>query len=80
MIVNIYFFLDDQKIKYIKSGTNFILIKSGENAGKQVSFLLKEGVIVRDMTAWGLTGYLRMNIGTKKENDIFIEKFKQAIT
>jgi len=75
----LYKVFDELGVKYIKSSTNFILIKVPGKADKIVNFLLKQGVIVRDMTGWGLEGYFRMNVGTKEENRIFIEKFTEAI-
>lgn len=64
-------------LKYEESFTNFILIKVTE-AAQTSQALLKKGVIVRDMTAWGLSDYIRVSIGTAKENKRFIKTLKEV--
>ena len=76
----LYKVFNELNVEFVKSSTNFILIKVPGKADKVVNFLLREGVIVRDMTGWGLEGYFRMNVGTKEENSIFIEKFTEAVS
>jgi len=41
--------------------------------------MLQSGVIVRDMKQYGLTNYIRVTIGTKRENEKFIRVFKKVI-
>ncbi|MBL7069633.1 MAG: histidinol-phosphate transaminase [Candidatus Omnitrophica bacterium] len=67
------------EISYIPSVTNFILINIGRDAERVYNKLLKKGVIVRNMKAWGLDGFLRVTIGTMRENRIFIEALKEAL-
>jgi len=62
---------------YIKSATNFILINVGKNAKVVYTKLLKRGVIVREMSAWGLNGFIRVTVGTMKENKRFIKALKK---
>ena len=59
-------------LKYEESFTNFILIRV-KNAKAIAQALLKGGVIVRDMTGWGLSDYIRVSIGTAAENKRFIK-------
>jgi histidinol-phosphate aminotransferase len=68
--------LDSMGIGYIPSATNFILVKIGKDAAKIYDGLLKRGVIVRNMAAWGLDDCLRVTIGTTKENLRFINTLK----
>ncbi len=65
--------------KIVVSPANFILVNAGKNKGKQIfKKLLKYGVIVRDMNAYNLPDYFRVNVGTMNENKRFIEALKKA--
>ena len=57
-------------IKTHPSIANFILIdfKTVENCQKYNEFLLKNGIIMREMAAYGLANCLRMTIGSEAEN------------
>jgi histidinol-phosphate aminotransferase len=63
--------------KYIPSVTNFILVHVGDS-GAVYQRLLRKGVIVREMTSWGLKGFIRVTIGTRQENAKFINALKSA--
>ncbi len=63
-------------LSFVESCTNFILIKVGTRASSIVRALLKKGVIVRDMSAWGMKDYLRVSIGKATENKKFIKALK----
>ena len=69
----IYKSLDSMDIAYEKSFTNFILVQVGGDSSQLASALLKKGVIIRDMAAWGLKGYIRISIGSASENKRFIK-------
>ena len=63
---------------YLTSATNFVLVDVGD--GERIfGLLLKEGVIVRDMKAWKLPGFIRVNVGTDSENRRFIKALKKVI-
>ena len=66
-------------IGYVKSVTNFILLKFDTNkeAVTCTEFLLKEGVIIRYLSSFGLPSCIRVTIGTDKENEFFIKKLKK---
>jgi histidinol-phosphate aminotransferase len=55
-------------LKYAPSRANFILVDVGHNASDVYQRLLKEGVIVRPMTPFGMESALRVSIGTPEEN------------
>lgn len=76
----IYDQLDRCGARYEKSFTNFILISSPVPAREMTERLLREGLIVRDMTHWGLTGYIRVSIGRALENKKFIKAFQKCLT
>ena len=62
------------------SVTNFLLIELGPKAVELARRLLEQGVIVRDMRAWKLDGFLRVTIGTMPENRRFIAALKRCLT
>ena len=66
-------FLSDMKISHINSATNFItLVFDNDNQNKSFcSLLLKEGIIVRNLEAFGLGNCCRVTVGTKEENSVF---------
>lgn len=68
--------LDKLGIPYVKSATNFILIKIGKSSSAFQNYLLRKGIIVRDMSAWKLRNYIRVTIGRHAENVEFIKKLK----
>jgi histidinol-phosphate aminotransferase len=55
-------------VRYTPSRANFILVDVGRNAADIFQRLLKEGVIVRPMTSFGMESALRISIGTPEEN------------
>jgi len=66
-------------LKYIESATNFVLVDVGRDCKSLFTKLLKEGVIVREMTAWGLDTFIRVTIGTREENRKFIKALTKVI-
>ena len=74
-----YLYRAFQKINlpFVESCANFILLRFNGRAGHVAQKLLKKGIIVRDMSAWGLTDYIRMTIGTEKENARFIRVLEE---
>jgi histidinol-phosphate aminotransferase len=70
--------LEKLKVKYINSAANFILFSSLPfRSGELFRKFLKEGVIVRSMDEYELPYYVRVTIGTHRENELFIEKLKR---
>jgi len=69
---------DKSGIEYLPSATNFIVFKITE-AGQVYKQLLGKGVIVREMSGWGLEGFIRVTVGTKAENARFIKALKSIL-
>jgi histidinol-phosphate aminotransferase len=67
------------KLKYAPSRANFILLDVGRSAGEVFQWLLKEGVIVRPMTSFGMESALRVTIGTPEENRRFVKALKKVL-
>src|SRR5437870_345042 len=66
-----HFLYDEFKalgIKYVPSRANFILVDVGRSATEIYQKLLREGVIVRPLTSFGMETALRITIGTPQEN------------
>lgn len=74
-----YLYAEFEKLslKYIPTQANFILVNVGDGE-KIFNELLKEGVILRYLGP-GLAEWVRVSIGTKEENEIFIEKLKKVL-
>jgi len=66
-------------IAYVPSVTNFILIDAGRDCVGVFKEMLKYGVIVRDMKQYGFKNFIRVTIGTKKENQRFIQVLKKVL-
>lgn len=60
-------------VSYVPSITNFILVDAGQDSVGLFNKMLKFGVIVRDMQQYGLNNFIRVTIGTRKENERFIK-------
>lgn len=69
---------DELGLFYIPSVTNFVLVKVGN--GKRVFEELQlRRVIVRPVDVYQLPEYVRVTIGTEKENKRFIQAFREVI-
>jgi len=64
---------------YVPSVANFILLDSGRDGVEIFKTMLRFGVIVRDMQQYGLKNYIRVTIGTKKENERLIRVLKKIL-
>ena len=71
--------LDDMGLEYLPSETNFFLIKVPSGAKNIYNLMLREGVIIRSMESYGLSEYIRINVGLPEENERFIKSLKKVI-
>ncbi|GAB1401319.1 histidinol-phosphate transaminase [Elusimicrobiota bacterium] len=68
------------KIDFIESVGNFVLFSVSPLNGSDVfKQLLREGVIVRAMGEYDLHNYVRVTIGTRAENQLFLNKLKKVL-
>jgi histidinol-phosphate aminotransferase len=58
-------------LKFVPSFANFVLVKVGDGK-KAFQALMQKGVIIRDMTSYGLPEWVRVSIGTTEQNERFI--------
>jgi histidinol-phosphate aminotransferase len=71
----LYEAFDELGVKYVPSEANFVLLHLGREAAPVFEGLMKRGVVVRPMAGWGLPDGLRVSVGTREENEAFIEAF-----
>lgn len=76
----IYQELSKMGLEYVPSVANFILVNAGRNGQKVFAAMLKHGVIIRDMCQYGLENFIRVTIGTYKENQRFLCVLKKVLT
>ena len=70
---------DQKGIRYFPSETNFFLIDVQKNADEVFEGLLRQGVIVRSMTSYGYSEYIRVNVGVHEENVRFVEALESVL-
>ena len=66
-------------LKYVPSRANFILVDVGRSASDIYQRLLKEGVIVRPLTPFGMESALRVTVGTPQENRRLVKALKTVL-
>jgi len=65
-------------LEFVPSHANFVLVRVGD--GKATfSALLKKGVIVRDMAAYGLPEWIRVSVGTMPQNERFLRELRALL-
>lgn len=77
------YFYDEFKelrLSYVETVTNFVLADLRTDARVVYEKLLRKGVIVRPMTAWGLKTFIRVTIGKMNENRRFVKALKETLT
>jgi histidinol-phosphate aminotransferase len=68
----------DLKLEYIQSAANFILVRVGEGQ-KVFEAMQKLGVITRPMGGYLLPEWIRISVGTRKENERCLEALKMVL-
>lgn len=64
-------------VAYVPSAANFLLVKVGNGRG-YFHALLRQRVIVRPVDGYGLPEYIRVTVGTREENDRFLDALAQV--
>jgi histidinol-phosphate aminotransferase len=70
--------LDRMKAEFIPSVANFLLVRVG-NGQRVFEAMQQQGVIVRPMGGYQLPEWIRISIGTPRENRRALEALKQAL-
>jgi len=72
--------LTEMGLAVVPSQTNFILVRITGNAGEMTEKLLKRGIIVRPMHAFGLgDGAIRISVGLPDENSQCLAAMKELL-
>jgi len=66
-------------LRYFPTEANFFLIDVKQDAKGVFERLLRHGVIVRSMAAYGYPEYVRVTVGLPQENQRFIDALKQVV-
>ncbi len=67
-------------VHYTPSAGNFLLLDTGRDCEQDFVRLLREGVIVRPMKLYGFPTSLRVTIGAREENEMFLEALKRVMS
>ncbi len=69
---------DRMGLDYVPSAANFMLVRVGEGR-KVFEQLMRRGVIVRPMEAYGLPEYVRVTVGTAPENERLVDALEDVV-
>ncbi len=77
---DLYRFFDEHGIRYARSAANFVMIEmpDDDTADQVTQELLKKGVILRRIQAFGLPKCIRITVGLREEMDHFKKAFKEV--
>lgn len=67
------------RLPYVRSHTNFVLVKIGPQATAVQEMLLDKGVIVRPCAGYDLPLFLRVTVGSETQNVRFIEALESTL-
>ena len=76
----LYEALDGMGLTYFKTEANFFLIDVGQPADVVFENMLRQGVIVRSMRAYGFPTYIRINVGLESENRRFLRALETVLS
>ncbi len=74
-----YHAFDEMRLKYCRSQANFIFVDLGRPVEPVFEALLREGVIVRPLTSFGLPNGMRISVGREEENGRTIAALKKVL-
>jgi histidinol-phosphate aminotransferase len=66
-------------LTYAPSQANFILIRMPRPGREVYQAMLREGVIIRAMDAYGLPDYIRVSVGLPEENRRFLATLARVL-
>jgi histidinol-phosphate aminotransferase len=66
-------------VRFTPSVANFVLIDTSRDCEHDFLKLLEEGVIVRPMKFYGFPTSLRITIGTRQDNEVFLESLRRVM-
>ncbi len=63
----------------LPSQTNFVLVEAGKSSERMFQELLQRGIIVRPGHLFGCPTALRVSVGTREDNDAFLEAMAEIV-
>jgi len=66
-------------LPFVPSQTNFMLIRVPRSGKEIYQAMLREGVIIRAMDAYGFPEYIRVNVGLPEENRRFLAALQKVL-
>jgi len=70
---------DELGLNYIPSNANFIFFHVKREAAPVVAELARRNILVRGGAEYGYPKWIRVTIGTKEENDLFLDSLKEIL-
>jgi len=72
--------LQELGLRALPTWGNFIYFEVAEAAREVAARLQAEGIIVRPLTAWGIPNAIRVTIGTREQNQLFISALQRCLS
>jgi histidinol-phosphate aminotransferase len=66
-------------IRVLPSQANFIMADFGKAGEELYQALLKKGILIRPLSAYGFNTWFRISIGLPEENRYFVEALSSAL-
>ena len=66
-------------LSFTKSATNFVLVNFKKDTSELFNYLLKKGIIIRELKGWGFSNFFRVTVGLHKENKKFVRCLRQYV-
>ena len=66
-------------IEYVPSDSCFVLFQLRDDAARVFNALQERKVWIGDAMWWGMKGYLRVTVGTRDENEAFINTLEAVL-
>jgi histidinol-phosphate aminotransferase len=67
-------------LEHIPTQANFIFVNVGIHSRECFDGLIRRGVTVRTGDIFGLPNWIRVTLGTKEQNEAFVEKLEEVLT
>ncbi|MCL5986052.1 MAG: histidinol-phosphate transaminase [Actinobacteria bacterium] len=75
------FLVNNVNASVVRSSANFLLFRTKFRADELFKMLYGNGILVRNFDGYqGLSGYLRVTVGTPRENQVFFKAMRIAIS
>lgn len=69
--------LDRLGVTYVPTQANFLMIQVNQHCNNLYEAMMREGIIIRPLSSFGYTHYIRVSVGNPEENQRFILAFEK---